>query len=139
DVLLGRDFAPDEDQPGRNQVVLLKHQLWRDRFGGDPNIIGRDIRMDGTPYRVIGILRPGAQDRLPADLWIPLLLKPDAIANRQFRALLVMGRLKLGVTIEQAQQEMNVIAERLAQQFPDSNRGRTVSVEPHQNNFLGAE
>lgn len=139
DVWLGRDFAPDEDQPGKNHVVLLRHRLWRERFGADPNMIGRDIRMDGTPYRVIGVLRPGPRDRLPADLWIPLSLKPDEIANRQFRLLLVSGRLKPGVTIAQAQQEMNVIAERLAQQFPDSNKGRTVSVEPLQNNFLGPD
>jgi putative ABC transport system permease protein len=139
DVWLGRDFAPDADQPGKNHVVLLRHRLWREHFGADPNIIGRDIRLDGTPYKVIGILRPGARDRLPADLWIPLSLKPSEIANRQFRPLLMSGRLKPGVTIEQAQQEMNVIAERLSQQFPDSNKGRTVSVEPFQNNFLAAE
>lgn len=139
DVFLGRDFAPDEDQPGKNHVVLLKHRLWRERFGADPNIIGRNIRMDGTPYTVIGILRPGAADRLPADLWIPLSLKPEEIANRQFRPLLLSGRLKPGVTLEQAQQEMNVIAERLAREFPDSNQGRSASVERLQNNFLGAD
>jgi putative ABC transport system permease protein len=139
DVWLGRDFAPDEDQPGKNHVALLRHRLWRERFGSDPSIIGRDIHLDGTPYKVIGVLRPGVKDRLPADLWIPLPLKPDEIANRQFRPLLMAGRLKPGVTIEQAQQEMNVIALRLAERFPDSNAGRTVSVEPHQNNFLSAD
>ena len=131
-VWLGRDFAPDEDQPGKNYVVLLRHRLWRERFGADPGIIGRDIRMDGTPYRVIGILRPGVNDRLPADVWIPLSLTPKEIANRQFRPFLMAGRLKPGVTIEQAQQEMKVIAQRLAERFPDSNKGRTVSVEPLQ-------
>ena len=55
---LGRDFAADEDQPGKNHVVLLRHRLWRDRFGADPGIIGREIRMDGKPYTVIGVLRP---------------------------------------------------------------------------------
>jgi len=139
DVWLGRDFAPDEDQPGKNHVALLRHRLWRERFGSDPNVIGRDIRLDGTPYKVIGVLRPGVNDRIPADLWIPLPLKPDEIANRQFRPLLVVGRLKPGVTIEQAQQEMNVIARSLAERFPDSNSGRSVSVEPLQNNFLTAD
>lgn len=138
-VWLGRDFAPDEDQPGKNHVVLLRHRLWRERFGADPSIIGRDIRMDGTPYTVIGVLLPGVNDRVPADVWIPLSLTPNEIANRQFRPFLMAGRLKPGVTIEQAQQEMNVIAERLAQQFPDSNRGRAVSVEPLQNNFLSPD
>lgn len=138
-VWLGRDFAPDEDQPGKSHVVLLKHRLWRERFGADPSVVGRDIRLDGTPYRVIGILQPGATDRLPADIWIPLSLKPEEIANRQFRGLLLSGRLKPGVSIEQAQQELNLITGRLAQQYPDSNRGRTASVEALQNNFLGAD
>jgi putative ABC transport system permease protein len=139
DVWLGRDFAPDEDQPGKNHVALLRHRLWRERFGSDPGIIGRDIRLDGTPYKVIGVLQPGVNDRIPADLWIPLSLKPDASANRQFRPLLVVGRLKPGATIEQAQQEMKVIAQGQAERFPDSNTGRSVSVEPLQNNFLTAD
>src|SRR5499426_1022553 len=136
DVWLGRDFAPDEDQPGKNHVALMRHRLWRGRFGSDPGVIGRDIRLDGTPYKVIGVAQPGVNDRIPADLWIPLQLKPDEIANRKFRPLIVVGRLKQGVTIEQAQQEMNAIARRQAERFPDSNAGRSVSVEPLQNNFL---
>lgn len=138
-VFLGRDFAPGEDQPGKNHVVLLRHRLWRERFGADPGIIGKDIRMDGTPYTVIGIVAPGVSDRIPADVWIPLSLTPQEIGNRQFRPFLMGGRLKPGVTIEQAQQEMNVIASRLAERFPDSNKGRTVSVESVQNNFMSAD
>jgi putative ABC transport system permease protein len=95
--------------------------------------------MDGTPYTVIGVVAPGVSDRIPADVWIPLSLTPQDIANRQLRPFLMAGRLRPGVTIEQAQQEMNVIASRLAQQFPDSNKGRTVSVEPLQNNFMTAD
>ena len=137
-VWLGRDFRADEDQPGKNQVALLSHRLWR-RYGSDPSIIGRDIRMDSKPYTVIGVLPPGSQDRRPADLWIPLSFTPEETRNRQFRPLLITGRLKPGVTVEQAQQEMNAIASRLAQQFPSSNTGRAVSVEPLQNNFLRAD
>jgi len=137
-IWLGRDFRADEDQPGKNQVALLSHRLWR-RMGADASIIGRDIRLDSKPYTVIGVLPPGPQDRRPADLWIPLSFTPEEIRNRQFRPLIMTGRLKPGVTIEQAQQEMNAIASRLAQQFPSSNTGRTVSVEPLQNNFLGAD
>jgi len=138
-VFLGRDFAPGEDQPGKNHVVLLRHRLWRERFGADPGIIGKDIPMDGTPYTVIGIVAPGVSDRIPADVWIPLSLTPQEIGNRQFRPFLMAGRLKPGVTIEQAQQEMNVISARLAERFPDSNKGRTVSVESLQNNFMSAD
>jgi putative ABC transport system permease protein len=132
---LGRDFRADEDQPGKNRVVLLSHRFWRDRFGAAPDIVGRDIRMDATPYTVIGVMRPGPLDRLPADLWVPLSLSPDDTE----RPLLVQGRLKPDVTIEQAQAEMNVIAERLAQRFPESNTGRTISVESKQNHFLDTD
>ncbi|MGH9161984.1 MAG: ABC transporter permease, partial [Vicinamibacteraceae bacterium] len=138
-LLLGRDFRADEDQPGKNHVVLLSHRLWRQSFGGDPDIIGRHIRMDSTPYRVIGVLPPGVHDRIPADLWIPLSLTPEQTTNRQFRSLLMVGRLQPNVTIEQAQQEMNIVAEDMARRFPDSNTGRAVSVEPLQNNFLSPE
>src|ERR671936_75278 len=102
-VALGRDFLPEDDDPGNNQVVLLSNRLWRERYGADPGIIGRDIRMDGRRYTVIGVLRAGWSDRLPADLWMPLTFSPEDQVNHSFRTLLVHGRLKPGVSIEQAQ------------------------------------
>ena len=130
-VWLGRDFRADEDQPGKQYVVLLSHRLWRERFGADPDIIGRDIRMDSVPYTVVGVLAPGNwEDRTPANIWIPISLTPDEVANRHFRPLIVDGRLKPGVTIEQAQHEMDIIAADLARRFPDSNAGRTVRIVP---------
>jgi putative ABC transport system permease protein len=130
-VWLGRDFRSDEDQPGKQHVVLLSHRLWRQRFGADRDIIGRDVRMDGVPYTVIGVLAPGTwEDRTPANIWIPISFTPAEIANRQLRALIVDGRLKPGVTVAQAQQEMNVIAADLARRFPDTNAGRTVRLVP---------
>jgi len=130
-VWLGRDFRADEDQPGKQYVVLLTHRLWRERFGADPDIIGRDIRMDAVPYTVVGVLAPGNwEDRTPANVWIPISLTPGEVANRHFRPLIVDGRLKPGVTIEQAQHEMDIIAADLARRFPDSNAGRTARVVP---------
>ncbi len=129
-VFLGRDFRADEDQPGKQHVVLLTHRLWRERFGADRDIIGRDIRMDSIPYTVVGVLEPGSWDRTPANVWIPISFTPAEIANRQFHPLIVDGRLKPGVTVEQAQQEMNTIAADLARQFPDSYAGRTVRLVP---------
>jgi hypothetical protein len=108
-VALGRDFLAGDDQPGRNQVVLLSTRLWKQRYGGDPRLIGRDIRMDGRPYTVVGVLPPGPSDRLPADLWMPLTLEPGEV-NHTARTLLIMGRLKPGVSIERAQHEMSSIA-----------------------------
>ena len=120
-MFLGRDFRADEDQPGRQHVVILTHRLWRERFGADRDIVGRDVRMDAVPYTVIGVLEPGSWDRTPANIWIPISFTPAEIANRQPRPLIVDGRLKPGVTVAQAQQEMNVIAADLARQFPETN------------------
>src|SRR5687767_11055204 len=128
---LGRDFRPDEDQPGKQHVVILTHRLWRERFGADRDIIGRDVRMDSIPHTVIGVLEPGSWDRTPANIWIPISFTPAEIANRQLGGpLIVDGRLKPGVTVAQAQQEMNLIAADLARQFPDTNARRTVRVVP---------
>jgi putative ABC transport system permease protein len=135
-VAQGRDFRPDEDQPGKNQVALISNRLWRRAFGADPGILGRTTRLDGKSFTVIGILPPGKQDRRPAEMWIPMSLTAEESADRQFQPLSITGRLKPGVTREQAQQEMNVIAARQAQLFPDASKGRTVTVEPMQNNLL---
>ena len=134
-VSLGRDFLPNDDQPGRNHVVLLSNRLWRERYGADPGIIGRDIRMDGRPYTVSGVLPAGSSDRLPADLWIPLTFKPEQVTHAA-RTLLVIGRLKPGVSLEQAQHEMTSIAGELGRRLPATNKGWSASVEPLQNNFL---
>jgi len=136
-VALGRDFLPGDDQPGKNHIVLLSNRLWRQRYGADPGIIGRDIRMDGRPHTVVGVLPPGPSDRLPADLWMPLTFAPEEV-NHTARTLLIMGRLKPGVSIERAQHEMTSIAGELAGRVPKSNKGWSASVEPLQNNFLSA-
>jgi putative ABC transport system permease protein len=129
-VWLGRDFRPDENQPGKQHVVILTHRLWRERFGADRDIIGRDVRMDSIPYTVIGVLEPGSWDRTPANVWIPISFTPAEIANRQLGPLIVDGRLKPGVSVAQAQQEMSLIAADLAREFPDTNARRTVRVVP---------
>jgi putative ABC transport system permease protein len=130
-VWLGRDFREDESEPGKQHVVLLSHRLWRERFGADRDIIGRDIRMDSIPYTVVGVLPPGSwEDRAAANIWIPISFTPGEIANRHFRPLIVDGRLKPGVTIEQAQHEMDIIAADQARLSPDSNAGRTVRLVP---------
>jgi putative ABC transport system permease protein len=129
-MFLGRDFRSDEDQAGKQHVVILTHRLWRERFGADRDLIGRDVRLDSIPYTVIGVLEPGSWDRTPANIWIPISFTPAEMRGRQPRPLIVDGRLKPGVTVAQAQQEMNLIAADLARQFPDTNARRTVRVVP---------
>ena len=134
-LLLGRDFLPEEGEPGRDHVVILSHRLWLGQYGGNRDLIGKPIRMNGEPYTVVGILPPGVYDRFNSRLWVPLSFRPEEIAHdSNFSS--VMARLKDGVTIDQAQAEMNVIAAQLQNEFPKSNSNRNISVEPLHLNFV---
>jgi predicted permease len=137
-MLLGRDFRPEEGTPGKDQVVILTHQLWRDRFGADREIVGRTIRLDGKPYTVVGVIAPGPADRVQNKLYVPLAFRPEQI-NHDFHYLLVLGRLKRGVTMAQANADMDVVTRHIAAANPVSNKGWSASVEPLQNNFLSKE
>ena len=126
---LGRTFLPDEDQPGRDHVVLLSHRLWESRFGADTAVLGRDILLDGEAHTVVGILRRGGPfDRATAQIWQPLAFEPSNM-TRDFRWLGASGKLRPGVTVEKARAEMNVIGQRLADAHPDSNKGWSVAVD----------
>jgi putative ABC transport system permease protein len=134
-MLLGRDFLPEDGEPGKDSVVILSNRLWSKHFGADANIIGKQIRMNGQPYTVVGVLPAGMYDRLPMELWVPLAFKSEQLIH-DAHFLLVMARLKDGVTIEQAQAEMNGIAAQLATEHPKTNTNWGVSVEPLHLNFL---
>jgi len=136
-LALGRSFVEEEGTPGRDHAVVLTHRLWQQRFGGDPAIVGKSIRIDQEPYTVVGVLGKGPADENMNRLWLPQAL--DAQQNRSWRWMLVMGRLKPGVTIEQANQEMAVVAQSLAEQYPATNAKWTISVEPFRNNFVTSE
>jgi putative ABC transport system permease protein len=132
---LGRDFLPEEGQPGRDHVVVLSNRLWSGHFGADREIIGKEIRMNGEPYTVVGVMPPGMHDRLNSQLWVPLVFKPEQI-NHDSHFMLVMARLKDGVSLGQAQSEMDGIAEQLQSEHPQSNANRGVSVEPLHLDFV---
>ena len=133
----GRDFLPEEGVAGRDHVVILLNKLWK-RLGSDPNIIGKQIQIDGTGYTVVGVLAPGQSDRLNQWLIVPLVFKPDQL-NHDFHWLLAMGRLKPGVTIKQAQANMDAVTANIATQFPKSNKGWGAFVEPLHNDFIPKE
>jgi predicted permease len=135
-MMLGRDFLPEEGQPGRDRVVILSNRMWSKHFAADPAIIGKEIRMNGDPYQVVGVLPPGMYDRLPMQLWVPLAFRPEDVTNHEAHFVLVMGRLKDGVSIEQAQSEMTGIAAQLGNEFPKSNANWGISVEPLHLNFV---
>lgn len=133
-LMLGRDFASEESQPGKDHVVILSNRLWSRSFNSDPEIVGKQIRMNGEPYTVVGILPPGIHDRFNSQLWVPLSLQSDP-TNRDSRSVLVMGRLKDGVTLAQAQAEMDGIAQQIQTEHPKP-IASTISVEPLHLNFL---
>jgi putative ABC transport system permease protein len=135
--LYGRDFLPEEGTIGKEHEVILLNKLWR-RLGSDPNIVGKTIQLDGIAYTVVGVLGPGQPDRLDNWLIVPLAFKPEQL-NHDFHWLLVMGRLKPGVTIKQAQANMDTVTANIAQANPKSNKGWGAFVEPLHNDFLPKE
>lgn len=132
---LGRDFLPEEGVDGKDHVVILMNKMWK-RLGADPHIIGKQITLDQKPYTVVGVFAPGQADRLNQDLVVPLVFKPEQL-NHDFHWLLVMGRLKPGVTLQQAQADMNAVTTHIAQANPRSNKGWGATVEPLKNDFMG--
>ena len=135
---LGRDFLPEEGQVGREHVVVMTHRLWMERFGSDREIIGKPIRLNGEPYTVVGVLATGQPDRLESQLFVPLAFKPEQI-NHEFHFILVMGRLKPGVTIQQANADMDSVTRHIAEVYPKSNKGWGAAVEPLQNDFISKD
>ena len=126
----GRALRPDEHQPGSNRVVVLSHRVWQERFGGDLAVVGGTVQLNDEPFIVVGIADPGA--RFPSsetEAWVPLSLVPEtSIPRFRFvRWLNVVGRLDAGVTIERAQRDMELVAARLAREYPDANSSYTSS------------
>lgn len=134
---MGRYFLPEEGQAGKDHVIIMTHRLWS-RLGSNRNIVGTQLRLDGEPYTVIGVRPPGPPDRMGGDIFAPLVFKPEQL-NHDFHWLLAFGRLKPGVTLAQAQADMNVVAARIAHDYPKSNKGWTTSVEPLHNDFLPSD
>ena len=121
--VLGRGFTENENQPGQDRAVILSHSLWQRRYAGDPNIIGKTIRLENFPHTVVGVMSPEFQyPTRDVQIWTPLTINPDDFLTRTGFGHLSVGRLKPGVTLEQAQNEVNVIATRLAQQYPEANK-----------------
>lgn len=130
----GRVFKPEEFEPGADNVVILTDRFWTRRFGGDPNIIGRRIQLDGETVEVVGVMPPGFDHPIlwgPIDIWQPLAFTREGKANRNTNFLSSFGRLKPGVTIQQAQQSMVTLAANLGKQN-SSNEGESIRLEPLQ-------
>lgn len=117
--LLGRGFLPEEDRPGANRVVVLSHSLWQSRYGGDRQILNREIQLNGEKHSVVGVM-PASFQFLERDvrLWVPIAFTPDDISNRGGHYLKVIARLKPEVAVSQAQADMNALMSRIAKDHP---------------------
>ncbi|HEY9433307.1 MAG TPA: ABC transporter permease [Blastocatellia bacterium] len=134
--MLGRVFTAEEEQPGKDKVIVLSHSLWQRRFGGDPGILNKTISLSEVPYVVVGIMPPGFQFPENTEMWGPLAPDEGMRAARFGFFLPVVGRLKPGVTRAQAQADLDVIANQIEKQFPGM-AGYGVNVVPVLENTVG--
>jgi len=136
---LGRGFLPDEDQPGKDKVVVLTHRLWQGHFGGATNLLGRAIRLGGESYTLIGVLPPKPQLPFECDALVPFVYGSETWhRSRQDHRLRVIGRLKPGVTLEQSRAEMSAITQRLKPLYPPWKKDWGVAVVPLHEQLTGA-
>jgi putative ABC transport system permease protein len=135
---IGRVFTAAEDQPGAQRVALLSYALWQRRFGGDPGIVGKALTLNGESHVVVGVMParfqfPSSDDQV----WVPVAFTQQEAGNRNRHYLQVLARLRPGVSLDQAQSEMNTIAARLQQQYPQSNTDLGAAVQPLHEHLVG--
>jgi predicted permease len=136
--LLGRPIATEDDPVGSRDVVVLSHALWTRRYGSNPGIVGRQIVLDSVPHEVIGVMPRGVEFPLRSELWIPLRFSAkDLETQRGAHYIQVLGRLRPGVSVDQARTDLRGIAARLAREFPRTNRDATAWVHPLRDSMVG--
>jgi putative ABC transport system permease protein len=136
---LGRGFAPSEAVPGHNEVVVLSYRLWQQRYGGDPAILGKTIWIDSKSTTVIGVMPKDFDYPVPAQLWLPLAMTDKEKQSRANHSLYLVGLLRHGTTVEQANAEFTMIQQRLAARYPQTDKGwgvRVVEMRSHTNSDL---
>src|SRR5262249_53015332 len=137
-LFMGRTFAAEEDRPGGTRVAVISHGLWASRFGSDPNILGRTISLSGDSFEIVGVIGPGfdvAEFGQPPELWIPFQLDPNTVDQGHF--FQSAGRLKAGVTLEQAQARLKLSGDEYKKKFANALQAdQSFSVEPMQDVFV---
>jgi predicted permease len=142
EAMHGRVFAEGEDEPGSSHVALLGHSLWRARFGGDPAVVGRTLTLDGEPHTIVGVLPAGFDMPHAVEVWVPITFTAEQKAppsSKGGRFLTALARIKRGATVEDAQRDMDAIAEQLLEVGTPYSRdtGWSISVVPLQEWFAG--
>jgi predicted permease len=133
----GRVFSVSDEQATDPEAIILSHHLWQDRFAGDPRVIGKTISLDGKSRTVVGVLPTDIPLLTEADLWFPAPFQNQGMQSRRSHFLRPIGLLKADVTLSQAQSELDAIAARLAKQYPETNIGFSLKLEPLQNVLIG--
>jgi putative ABC transport system permease protein len=137
--LLGRAFRARDDQPGAERVTVLTYSLWRRLFGGDKGVIGQTLTISNAPYTVVGVLPPSFQFALrPADLWLPYQPTQNQLTRRFMHGTNLIGRLRAGISLEQAQTEAGAITARIAEEHKDSHAGTRLLLTPLREQVTGA-
>ena len=136
--VLGRGFLPEETRPGAAKVAVISQELWRGRFGGDPRVLGRTIRIEGASHTIVGVMPPGFHFPSNADLWVCVEpLERESRNPRTVRGMEVVGRLRPGVGPETARAELGAVAAGLAREYPESNAGVEVVPVPLRDRWVG--
>ncbi len=136
--LIGRDFLPEDDQPGAAHVVVLGHRIWTDRYGSDPTIVGQVIRINAVPSLVIGVMPAGFRFPYMTDLWQPLAMVPGLFEQaRNDRRLDAFGRLADRVNLAQARSDLEATAARLRRAYPATNANVQPTVRPYVEKYIG--
>ncbi|HEY2015284.1 MAG TPA: ABC transporter permease [Bryobacteraceae bacterium] len=135
--LMGRVFTDEEDRPGRNNVVLIGYNLWQQRFGADPNVVGRNLNLDGRQQTVIGVMPKGFEYPPLATVWAPLALDPPNRERRDYHRLRVIARMKDGVTLARVRGDMQTLAVRLAQHYPEFDQDESIMANPVLEDIVG--
>ena len=129
--LLGRTIQPGEDRAGGERVAVLGYDMWKNRYGGDPSVLGKIIRANGLPYTVVGVMPAKYAFPDEAELWLPLQLDVATLKRGEGQWLDLAGRLRDGVSIEAANADLGAIAKRLATEFKETNDGLTAAAIPY--------
>jgi putative ABC transport system permease protein len=130
---IGRSFRPGDDEPGAARVTVITYGFWQSFLGGDPSVLGKPVTLNGEVFTIVGVLPQTFQFPVSAsDVWIPVSYNPHFSRNRAVGSVAMIARLKESVSKRQAQAEIDTIAERLAAQYPDTDRNRTMRVVPLQ-------
>jgi putative ABC transport system permease protein len=135
--LHGRLFLPEENNPGRNHEVILSYKFWQTHYASDPNAVGKSINLDGQPNTIIGVMGPKMVKPDFAQIWVPLALTPKEAAVRGEHHFLSVARLKPGVTLAEAQAEMNTISQRLEQAYPEDDKGWGANIKSLREETVG--